>query len=65
MGRLLADMSLEELWQLFPIILTGHQDCWKEWYDEEEQFLSSRLPSPCKIHHIGSTSIDSIWAKPI
>lgn len=65
MEKLLTDMSLEELWQLFPIILTEHQDCWKEWYDEEEQFLSSRLPSPCKIHLVGSTSIDSIWAKPI
>ncbi|MBQ2747555.1 MAG: GrpB family protein, partial [Firmicutes bacterium] len=32
MGKKLSEMSLEELWQLFPIILTKHQDHWKEWY---------------------------------
>lgn len=58
-------MSLEELWQLFPIFLTEHQDCWKTWYDEEEQMLKSALPSSARISHIGSTAIPSIWAKPI
>ena len=39
MGKKLSEMSLEELWQLFPIFLTEHQDCWKEWYFEEENLL--------------------------
>ncbi len=26
MTKTLEDMSLEELWQLFPIVLTSHQD---------------------------------------
>ena len=26
----LTELSLDELWQLFPIILTAHQDCWAE-----------------------------------
>ena len=34
MSKKLTEMSLEELWQLFPIILTEHQECWKEWYLE-------------------------------
>lgn len=27
MGKKISEMSLEELWQLFPIFLTEHQDC--------------------------------------
>ena len=36
MSKKLTEMSLEELWQLFPIILTKHQEDWKEWYLEED-----------------------------
>jgi len=65
MGKKLSEMSLEELWQLFPIILTEHQDHWKEWYFEEESLLKNILPQVEKISHIGSTAIPNIWAKPI
>ncbi len=65
MSKKLSEMSLEELWQLFPIFLTKHQDCWKDWYAEEENFLKPLLPQTAKIYHIGSTAIRSIWAKPI
>ena len=58
-------MSLEELWQLFPIYLTAHQACWNEWYLLEEASLQSSLPTVERISHIGSTAIPSIWAKPI
>ena len=44
MSKKLTEMSLEELWQLFPIILTKHQDHWKEWYFEEENLLKNILP---------------------
>ena len=30
MGKKLSEMTLEELWQLFPIVLTEHQRSWKE-----------------------------------
>ncbi len=39
MGKNLSKMSLTELWKLFPIYLTEHQSCWKEWYTNEERFL--------------------------
>ncbi len=65
MGKKLQGMSLEELWELFPIILTEHKDVWDEWYVEEKTFLESILPDSFKIHHIGSTVIKNIWAKPI
>ena len=61
----LSEMSLEELWQLFPIRLTEHQNCWKAWYCEEEKRLKKALPEMERISHIGSTAISSIWAKPI
>lgn len=58
-------MSLEELWQLFPIFLTEHQIDWEEWYLEEESLLKKSLPYIERISHIGSTAIPAIWAKPI
>ena len=39
MSKKLSEMSLEELWQLFPIILTEHKDDWSKWYKEEENLL--------------------------
>ena len=59
-------MSLEELWELFPIILSPHSPEWKTWADNEIQSLSSLLAhyTPV-INHIGSTAVPGIMAKPI
>jgi len=65
MRKKLSEMTLEELWQLFPIYLAEHQACWQEWYLEEENLLKAALPLTERISHIGSTAIPSIWAKPI
>ena len=67
MGKELSEMSLEELWELFPISLVMHNDKWREYYDETEVFLESILyECPIeRISHIGSTAVDSIWAKDI
>ena len=65
MGKKLSEMTLEELWQLFPIYLTEYQPCWQEWFSEEESLLKNALSSTERISHIGSTAIPSIWAKPI
>lgn len=65
MGKKLSEMSLDELWQLFPIFLTEHRDCWKEWYAEEKAFLEKTLPQAVRISHIGSTAVSTIQAKPI
>ena len=61
----LSEMTLEELWQLFPIILTEHKDYWAQWYDEEGRNLKKILPKSAQIYHIGSTAVKGIWAKPI
>jgi GrpB-like predicted nucleotidyltransferase (UPF0157 family) len=65
MGKQLSEMSLEELWLLFPIFLEEHKDCWEGWYREEEYLLKKAFSSGERISHIGSTAIPSIWAKPI
>ena len=48
MSKKLSEMSLEELWQLFPIFLTEHQDYWKDWYAEEKTLLKSLLTKKAK-----------------
>lgn len=59
-------MTLEELWELFPITLTQHKEIWVKWYAEEKQRLADALPlENIRISHIGSTAINGIWAKPI
>lgn len=65
MGKKLSEMTLEELWRLFPILLTEHKPYWKKWYSEEEDVLKTVLPQLERINHIGSTALPSIWAKPI
>ena len=58
-------MTLEELWRLFPVILTEYKDCWEEFYAEQAVELEKLLPKGTKINHIGSTAIKGIRAKPI
>ncbi|MCY7023009.1 MULTISPECIES: GrpB family protein [Streptococcus] len=67
MSPSLEEMSLEELWQLFPIFLREHQADWKDWYAEERLRLLSFLTEHqiVRLSHIGSTSVKTIWAKPI
>ena len=64
MAKKLSDMTLEELWQLFPIILTEHRKEWAQWYGEEAAALGKLLPG-WTLYHIGSTAVPGIWAKPI
>lgn len=65
MSKKLSEMTLDELWQLFPIFLTEHNTCWADWYNEEVKQLKSILPPEIEYHHIGSTAVDGIMAKPI
>ena len=59
MPKKLEEMSLEELWQLFPIFLVEHKDEWGVWYRDERQNLETLLLDKKveRISHIGSTSI--------
>lgn len=59
-------MTLEELWEMFPTVLTPHREEWSDWAHEEmdslARLLADRHPV---INHIGSTAIPNIQAKPI
>jgi len=62
----LKDMSLEELWQLFPIILKEHNPDYENWYIEVKEQISCILHNYSnRINHIGSTSVEGLIAKPI
>lgn len=59
-------MSLEELWQLFPIILKEHNPEYSSWYLEEKESLVNIIGKNniARINHIGSTSVKGLIAKP-
>ena len=62
----LSELSLEELWTLFPIILKEHNPNYKDWYEEEKQRIISNVEpkSIVRISHIGSTAVEGLVAKP-
>ncbi|WP_137664953.1 GrpB family protein [Enterococcus hulanensis] len=63
----LEEMTLEELWELFPIILKEHRADYADWFEEEQQNLTKLLAEfeIQRINHIGSTSVEGLIAKPI
>ncbi len=65
--KALSEITLEELWQLFPIFLVPHKAEWAAWYAEAEAALRTALPDefPCRLSHIGSTAVPGIQAKNI
>ena len=67
MSKKLDEMSLEELWEIFPIFLVEHNDEWETWYEYEKSNILSLIPKEkiYRISHIGSTYIPTIWAKNI
>lgn len=67
MEKELSEMTLEELWELFPIFLVEHDEKWTEYYKDIEVFLQKVLNGYAvdRISHIGSTAIHGICAKNI
>lgn len=67
MKKALSEMTLEELWQLFPICLVEHKDSWDAQYAAMAEMLRRALPADAeyRISHIGSTSVPGIMAKDI
>lgn len=66
MGKELSEMTLEELWQLFPIILKEHNEGYRDWYEIEKEKLLNCLDKRdiIRINHIGSTAVKGLISKP-
>ena len=63
--KTLSEMTLEELWKLFPIILRPYNPDWPLWYAEEAEKLRRLLEDKIAcLRHIGSTSVPGLTAKP-
>jgi len=60
------DMTNEERWQLFPIILKPYNPEYQVWYRNEAKHLMDILGKEKieRINHIGSTSVHGLLAKP-
>lgn len=66
MEKELSEMTLEELWKLFPIILKEHNTAYRGWYEIEKQKLLSCIDRKGikRINHIGSSAVEGLIAKP-
>lgn len=63
----LKNMSLEDLWELFPIILTDYKPEYQAWYKTQAAQLTKILGTEkiLRMNHIGSTAVVGIPSKPI
>ena len=59
-------MTNEELWALFPVILTEYKPYWQENFRQEKSILAQAVgfENIAGINHIGSTAIPGLIAKP-
>lgn len=64
MEKQLSELSLGELWELFPIILREHNPEYIEWYEDEKNKLTDIVKEYYRINHIGSTAVKGLIAKP-
>lgn len=62
----LKDLTNEELWQLFPIILSESKSYWRDYYRAEEKLLVETIgfENISRVNHIGSTAVPNLLAKP-
>ncbi|MCI0768443.1 GrpB family protein [Bacillus sp. TL12] len=47
------------------IVVVPYENHWNEKFQIEEKRLKEAMPEPVKVHHIGSTSVPGLAAKPI
>lgn len=66
MAKELSEMTLEELWELFPIILKEYNTEYPKWYEIEKVKLVEKFDDGTivRISHIGSTAVPGIVSKP-
>jgi GrpB-like predicted nucleotidyltransferase (UPF0157 family) len=67
MKKSLQQMSNEELWHLFPIIIKPYNRIWKKRYNIESKRIKKVVgfENIERINHIGSTAVEGLMSKPI
>lgn len=67
MAKSLDEMTNEELWKLFPIIISQPNPAWKDSYAKEKVIIEEKIGTDniVRISHIGSTAVPNLPAKPI
>jgi len=62
----LNEMTNEELWELFPVILCAHDPAWAKRFERERTLLEQTVGAgrAARISHIGSTAVPGLVAKP-
>lgn len=62
----LQEMSLEELWRLFPVRLREYDPQYPVWYEEERDRVTALVGGAdvFRISHIGSTAVPGLLSKP-
>lgn len=67
MDKELSEMTMEELWALFPIILKDFNEEYPKWYELEKKKLLEQFNDGTivRINHIGSTAVPGLLSKPI
>ena len=64
-GKPLEECSLEELWQLFPILIREYDPAYPLWFREQKESLLQIAGSgAARISHIGSTAVPGLLSKP-
>jgi len=66
MCKEISEMTIEELWELFPIVLDSHKPEYSNWYLIEENKIRDLISESdiYRISHVGSTAVDGLIAKP-
>ncbi len=66
MDKSLENLTDKELWQLFPVILSEHNEEWARQYLYEKDMLiaAAGKENIVRVSHIGSTAVPGLVAKP-
>jgi len=66
MTKALSEMTNEERWALFPILLVPHDPAWVERCAQEREGITCAVGQEniARISHIGSTAVKGLLAKP-
>ena len=61
----LEEMTLEELWRLFPVCLCAYKPEYPVWFEEEKAAVTALAGAQniFRISHIGSTSVPGFAGK--